>query len=185
MLFPILIGAFTPDKISSPTFNLFGAIIYLLSPSLYNTSMICADLFGSYSNLSILPGTSYLFLLKSITLYFCLCPPPTCLVVILPVLFLPPVFLRAVVRCFSGLCFVTSEKSLRDAKRLPGEVGFKFQTKVQARRLWQYTAYNKYTLVGFRTFGGSDKCRNGKQLQKRQDRTDATRAPRVVRASHR
>ena len=50
-----------------------------------------ALLFGSYSIVATLPGTPLLFLLKSITRYFCLAPPPICLTVVLPELFLPPV----------------------------------------------------------------------------------------------
>ena len=65
---PTLIGAESPDKISSPTFKFLGAIIYLLSPSAYKTRAMKADLLGSYSILSTFAGIPSLFLLKSITL---------------------------------------------------------------------------------------------------------------------
>ena len=61
-----------------------GAIIYLLSPSLYSTKAILDDLFGSYSMPIIVPIISNLFLLKSINLYLLLWPPPLLLEVILP-----------------------------------------------------------------------------------------------------
>ena len=65
---PILMGAELPEIISSPTFIFLGAITYLLSPSAYKAKAIWADLFGSYSNLSILAGMLSLFLLKSMIL---------------------------------------------------------------------------------------------------------------------
>ena len=68
MELPTLISHFSDEIIASPTFNLEGAMIYLLSPSLYKSNAIWADLFGSYSILSTTAGISNLFLLKSITL---------------------------------------------------------------------------------------------------------------------
>ena len=50
-----------------------------------------AFLFGSYSIEATFPVTPILFLLKSITRYFFLAPPPICLTVNFPWLFLPPV----------------------------------------------------------------------------------------------
>ena len=37
---PVAIGALFPDEITSPSLSPFGAIIYLLSPSLYKTRAI-------------------------------------------------------------------------------------------------------------------------------------------------
>ena len=79
-----------------------GAKIYFLSPSSYSTRAILADLFGSYSTEITFPEISSLFLLKSIILYLLLWPPPLLLEVILPKLFLPPVFLRATVNFLSA-----------------------------------------------------------------------------------
>src|SRR5690606_8892296 len=53
-----------------------GAMIYLFSPSAYSNRAMKAVLFGSYSTVFTVASTSNLFLLKSMILYFFLCPPP-------------------------------------------------------------------------------------------------------------
>ena len=65
---PVFIGALFPDEIASPSLSPFGAIIYLLSPSLYKTRAICEERLGSYSILSTTADILSLFLLKSISL---------------------------------------------------------------------------------------------------------------------
>src|SRR5574344_1381009 len=66
------------------------------------------------------PTTPSLFLLKSITRYFFLFPPPICLVVITPWLFLPPVLLNETTNDFSGvlLVVISSNVVLVIARRL-------------------------------------------------------------------
>ena len=81
-----------------------------------------------------MPGISNLFLLKSIIRYRRLWPPPLRLMVILPVLFLPPLFLKALVSLFYGELTVNSEKSALVANLDPGVVGLSFlmpMTKTQ------------------------------------------------------
>ena len=59
-------------------------------------------------------------------LYFLLAPPPLWRTVILPVLFLPPDFLKSVVRDFSGAFFVISLYVITDIFLCPFDVGFNF-----------------------------------------------------------
>ena len=72
---------------------------------------------GSYSTVITFPGISYLSRLKSINLYLLLCPPPLRLIVILPVLFLPPLFLRALVKLFSTAFEVEPKYIVESASR--------------------------------------------------------------------
>ena len=55
---PGLISALALDITVSPTANLWGARIYDFFPSLYKSSAMNADLFGSYSILSTFAGIS-------------------------------------------------------------------------------------------------------------------------------
>src|SRR5208283_5192752 len=89
-----------------------------------------ADLFGSYSMAATRPGTSSLLLLKSMIRYFRLWPPPICLVVIRPTLFLPPVFFLGTTRDFSGFFLVISSKEETLMKRLPADVGLYSRTAI-------------------------------------------------------
>lgn len=77
--------------------------MYFFSPSAYTINAILAVLFGSYSIAATFPGTPSFVLLKSIILYLGLYPPPLCLTVILPLLFLPECFFNVTVKDFSGL----------------------------------------------------------------------------------
>src|SRR5699024_10659289 len=111
---------------TSPTFSPFGAKIYLFSPSAYAKSAIFADLFGSYSIDCTFAGILSLFLLKSIILYFLLAPPPLERTVILPLLFLPPDFLRSDVKALWGVVFVISSNVETDIFLWPFDVAFSF-----------------------------------------------------------
>merc|ERR1712151_751642 len=98
----------------------FGCKIYLFSPSIKCTNAIRAFLFGSYSIELTIAGTLYLFRLKSIKRYCFLCPPPLCLIVITPRLFLPFCRWFFRIKLFSGLPVVISEKDERARLRVPG-----------------------------------------------------------------
>ena len=114
------------DMIVSFTFKPSGAIIYLFSLSSYWINAILDDLFGSYSIEVTLPAILNLFLLKSISLYLLLCPPPLLLDVIRPRLFLPPVFFRGFVKLLSGRFLVISSNEDTDIYLLLGVSGFSF-----------------------------------------------------------
>src|SRR6056300_914711 len=83
-------------------------------------------LFGSYSIPATLAGIPSLILLKSITLYFCLCPPPLWRDVIRPLLFLPPEDFLDSSNDFSGFFFVISLKSVETCPLIPGVTGLIF-----------------------------------------------------------
>ena len=88
---PTMISVASPEITLSPTLMSFGARMYLFSPSAYASKQILAFLFGSYSMVLTVAGTSSLLRLKSIIRYLRLLPPPMWRQVILPSLFLPPV----------------------------------------------------------------------------------------------
>ena len=92
-MFPVVFDAFSPLSIKSPSFALLGVIIYFRVPSSYLIKDILADLLGSYSIDSMIALPDF-DLWKSRILYLLLWPPPLCLTVILPLLFLPPFFVR-------------------------------------------------------------------------------------------
>ena len=85
-----------------------------------------AFLFGSYSMPATLAGIPSLILLKSIILYFCLCPPPLWREVILPLLFLPPEDFFDCNNDFSGFFLVISLKSVATWPLMPGVTGLIF-----------------------------------------------------------
>ena len=82
-----------------------------------------AERLGSYSMEATLPGTPTLSRLKSTMRYIRLLPPPLCLVVILPLLFLPALPFRGRSRDFSGFFLVISSKEGRAASLVPGVFG--------------------------------------------------------------
>ena len=82
--FPILGSTFSPDTTLSPTFKPFRATMYLFSPSSNFVNAIKADLLGSYSIVKTSASSLNLSLLKSISLYFFLWPPPLNFIVIRP-----------------------------------------------------------------------------------------------------
>src|SRR6185437_4200408 len=83
-----------------------------------------AERFGSYSTVCTVAGILALFLAKSISLYFCLCPPPILRMVIFPVLLRPPVFFFGRSRLFSGVDLVISSRVFTIANLVPGVTGF-------------------------------------------------------------
>src|SRR5271157_2958037 len=91
---------------------------------------ILADRYGSYWMLATFPSISSLSLRKSTILYFLLWPPPWWRVVILPVLFLPPVFLTRATRDFSGFFSVISSYVRPLMNLLPAEVGLNSLTPI-------------------------------------------------------
>src|SRR5687768_6455206 len=84
---------------------------------------MCAVRFGSYSIAATFAGIPRLSRLKSMSRYFCLCPPPMNRDVIRPLLLRPPVFGLPLVRAFSGVVLVMSLNDACDWNRMPGEVG--------------------------------------------------------------
>ena len=104
--------------------------MYFFSPSLYSNRAINAVRLGSYSIDLTSAETSNLFLLKSITLYLFLCPPPIWREVILPLLFLPPELFFGSNKLFSGLSVVIASNPLTTLKRWAGVIGFNFLTDI-------------------------------------------------------
>src|SRR6266516_3103475 len=80
-------------------------------------------------------GTPSLFLLKSMTRYCRLWPPPWCLAVIRPYAFRPARFLTDRVSDFSGRLRVVSEKSETLDPRRPGVVGLYLRMGIGLRSL--------------------------------------------------
>src|SRR4030095_14911673 len=84
---------------------------------------MCAVRFGSYSIAATFAGIPRLSRLKSMSRYFCLCPPPMNRDVMRPLLLRPPVFGLPLVRAFSGVVLVMSWNDAWVENRTPGEVG--------------------------------------------------------------
>ena len=128
--FPISGATPAPEDTSCPTCKPFGAITYLFSPSAYTNNAIKAVLFGSYWIESTVAATPCLSLLKSITRYLLLWPPPFWRMVIFPWLFLPPDFFNGASKLFSGLSAVMASNPFTTLKRCPGVIGFNFLTDI-------------------------------------------------------
>src|SRR5690606_11072234 len=74
--------------------------------------------------------------LKSTMRYRRFAPPPLCHIVIRPVLFRPPVFVKPSVRALTGRPFQSSERSISTSPRWPGVVGlYDFNARVSVFRL--------------------------------------------------
>src|SRR5205085_7268373 len=93
------------------------------SPSVYLTSAMRAERFGSYSTPITSAGTPCLRRLKSTFRYFCLWPPPMCRDVSRPRLLRPPVLFLGSRRLRSGRHFVISSKAGSDLNRCVGVSG--------------------------------------------------------------
>src|SRR5690554_2778480 len=100
--------------------------------------------FGSYSIVATLPGILSLFLLKSITRYFLLLPPPTCLTVMRPVLLRPPDLFSGVNSDFSGVLVVISSNVNTVILRRPLVVALYFLTAIRL------TSFNFHLFVKLR-----------------------------------
>ena len=83
---------------------------------------------GSYSMDFTMAGMLYLFRLKSMMRMRFLCPPPLWRMVILPVLFLPPVRFVGSRSAFSGLVLVRLLNTGAILKRCPDVRGLSFFT---------------------------------------------------------
>src|SRR3954469_16077655 len=79
--------------------------------------------FGSYSTAATLAGIPRLSRLKSISRYFCLCPPPMKREVMRPFELRPPLFGLPLVSDFSGVDLVMSSNEACVWNRIPGDVG--------------------------------------------------------------
>src|SRR5215212_11910370 len=84
---------------------------------------MCAVRFGSYSIAATFAGIPRLSRLKSISRYFCLCPPPMKREVMRPLELRPPVFGLPLVSDFSGVDLVMSSNEACVWNRIPGDVG--------------------------------------------------------------
>src|SRR6186997_1917491 len=87
--------------------------------------------FGSYSIAATFAGTPSFSRRKSMTRYFCLCPPPLCRAVMRPYELRPPVFGLWRVSDFSGRSRVISEKSETVWNRRPGLVGLRLRIGIR------------------------------------------------------
>src|SRR5664279_910238 len=100
-------------------------MMYRLSPSAKCSNAIRAVRLGSYSMCATVAGTpSFSERRKSISRYARLWPPPWCRAVTRPCTLRPPLECSGRTSDFSGVSRVISAKSLTEAPRRPGVVGF-------------------------------------------------------------